>query len=85
MAKYRAVLLVPTVVEFENPGTERHVTDQVRRIADGMGKAKSYHPRQEGGTYLPKVIECVVTEGAPDMHPWDKTSDKEDEYEYTPA
>ena len=69
MAKYRAVLLVPSVVEFENPGTIQHVTEQVNRIANGLGRAKSQHPRQEGSqheVYSPRVMECVVIEGAPE-------------------
>lgn len=69
MAKYRAVLLVPSVVEFENPGTMEHVTEQVNRIASGLGRAKSLHPRQSNSQheiYSPRVLECVVVDGAPE-------------------
>lgn len=69
VAKYRAVLMVPTVVEFENPGTQQHATSQVRRIASGMGKTKSEHPRQPDALYEPKVLECVVIDGEPDKTP----------------
>lgn len=68
MAKYRAVLLVPSIVEFENPGTQENASEQVKRIAAGLGKAKSMHPRQSGSdheVYEPKVLECVVIEGEP--------------------
>ena len=41
MAKYRGVLLVPTVIEFESDGSEKHVTEQALRVARGMGKADS--------------------------------------------
>lgn len=66
MAKYRAVLMVPTVVEFENPGTQQHASDQVKRIASGFGRTKSVHPRQPETIYEPKVLECVVIEGDPE-------------------
>lgn len=59
MAKYRAVLMVPSVVEFENWGGERTVTEHVNRIAAGMGRCDSMHPTQAGVIYEPKVIECV--------------------------
>lgn len=69
MAKYRAVLLVPTIVEFENEGSAHGVTEQVKRIASGMGRTNSIHPRQNGAPYEPKVMECVVVEGTtpPDL------------------
>lgn len=65
MAKYRAVLLVPTIVEFENNGTQEHVSEQVKRIASGMGRTVSVHPRQKGAPYEPKILECCVVEGEP--------------------
>ena len=65
MAKYRAVLLVPSIVEFENPGTQEQASEQVKRIADSMGKTASIHPRQNGAPYEPKVLECCVVEGTP--------------------
>lgn len=54
MSKYRAVLMVPTIVEFENPGSERQVTSQARGIARGMGKAKS---EVRELIYIPTVME----------------------------
>jgi len=65
MAKYRAVLLVPTIVEFESEGSVTHVTEQANRIARGMGKTYSIHPRQNSAPYEPKVLECVIVEGDP--------------------
>lgn len=59
MGRYRAVLLVPSVVEFDNPGTDEHVTGQIVRIASGMGKCLSLHPKQGKVTYAAKVVECV--------------------------
>lgn len=59
MNRYRAVIQVPTVVEFDNPGTHKHVTDQVNKIAAGMGFVESIHPRQHGDLYLCNVLECV--------------------------
>lgn len=65
MAKFRAVLLVPTVVEIESEGSWAHVTEQARRIARGMGKAESH---KEGyAPYEPKLMEVSLEEGqAPD-------------------
>lgn len=57
--------MVPSVVEFKNPGTMDKVTEQVNRIASGLGKANSIHPRQKNATYAPKVMECVAVEGEP--------------------
>lgn len=65
MNRYRAVIQVPTVVEFENPGTDRHVTEQVNRIAAGMGFIESHHPRQHGDLYLCNVLECVRIDDTP--------------------
>lgn len=66
MTKYRAVLLVPSVVEFENEGTMEQVTEQVKRIAGGLGKAASMHPlRKIPEPYVPLVAECVVVDGVP--------------------
>ena len=61
--KYRAVLLVPSIVEFENEGTDKHVTEQINRIAGGMGKCFSNHPRQPDTIYEAKVVECVKVQG----------------------
>ena len=61
MAKYRGVLMVPTVIEFESEGSMNHVSEQARRIARGMGKAES---RKDGyGPYEPKLIEVALEEG----------------------
>lgn len=68
MAKYRAVLLVPSIVEFECDGTQDEASQRAREIADGMGKTNSIHPLQVGTpheVYEPKILECVVTEGRP--------------------
>ena len=65
MAKYRAVLLVPSIVEFECDGTQDEASGRAKEIADGMGKTNSIHPRQKGEPYVPKVLEVVVTEGKP--------------------
>lgn len=65
MAKYRAVLLVPSIVEFECEGTEAEASKRAEDIASGMGKTNSIHPRQEGEPYIPKVLEVVVTDGKP--------------------
>lgn len=69
MAKYRAVLLVPLIVEFECDGTQVEAGKRAKEIADGMGKTQSIHPRQEGQPYTPKVLEVVVTEGKPSPEP----------------
>lgn len=63
MAKWRAVLLVPTVVEFESEGSYKHITEQVRRIADGMGRAESL--KDEQASYEPKLMEVCITGGKP--------------------
>ena len=70
MDKYRAVLLVPSIVEFECDGTQYEASEQALEIAGGMGKTNSIHPRQKGEPYVPKVLEVVVTEGKPkpDLH-----------------
>jgi hypothetical protein len=61
MAKYRGVLMVPTVIEFESEGSETHVTEQARRICRGMGKATSAcTPDFE---YEPTLMEIKRTEG----------------------
>ena len=68
MAKYRAVLLVPSIVEFECSGTQDEASEQAKEIAGGMGKANSIHPKQidtPNEIYTPKVMECVVVEGVP--------------------
>ena len=72
MAKYRAVFLVPSIVEFECDGTQLEAGEQAKDIANGMGKAKSLYPRQVDGpneVYEPKVLEVVVTEGKPSPEP----------------
>lgn len=61
MAKYRGVLLVPTVIEFESVGSLMHVTEQAKRIADGMGRAESLKIGQ--APYEPKLMEVCITEG----------------------
>ncbi len=63
MNKYRAVILVPTVVDFENGGSDDYVTLQARRIAAGMGVAVSNHPRRHGDKYEPVLLECVKVDG----------------------
>ena len=65
MVRYRAVFMVPCVVEFENPSTVDRVNEQARRIADGMGRTRSLHPRQRNMTYSPKVLECIAVSGRP--------------------
>ncbi len=69
MAKYRAVLLVPSIVEFECEGTEAEASKRAQEIAGGMGKTKSIHPRQKDEPYIPKVLEVVITEGQPSEVP----------------
>ena len=69
MAKFRAVLMVPSVIEFENGGTMQKATEQAKRIADGMGKAKPMHPRQHDVPYTPKLVELICTEGEPKPDP----------------
>ncbi len=69
MAKYRAVFLVPSIVEFECSGTQNEASKQAKEIADGMGKTRSLHPRQMGTpneVYEPKILEVIVTEGVPE-------------------
>ena len=75
MAKYRGVLMVPTVIEFESEGSEQHVTEQARRICRGMGKAESLC--QDDFTYEPTLMEIKRTEG--DAAP------EELEIEFTPS
>lgn len=63
MAKWRGVLLVPTVIEFESEGSYRHVTEQAKRIADGMGRADSL--KDGNGPYEPKLMEVCIVSGEP--------------------
>lgn len=63
MAKWRGVLLVPTVIEFESEGSYKHVTEQARRIAGGMGRADSL--KEGSDPYEPKLMEVCITEGEP--------------------
>lgn len=63
MAKWRGVLLVPTVIEFESEGSYEHITEQALRIARGMGKAASL--KDEQPEYEPKLMEVCITEGEP--------------------
>lgn len=57
MNKYRAILMVPTVVEFKNQvGSRESVTDQAKQIADSRGKAASIVREH---TYTPTVVECA--------------------------
>jgi len=63
VAKYRGVLLVPTVIEFESEGSEKHVTEQALRIARGMGKTDS--AKDPNMTYEPKLMEVCITSGEP--------------------
>ena len=65
MAKYRAVFLVPSIVEFECDGTISEASDCAKDLADGMGKASSLHPQRADELYVPKVLEVVVTDGSP--------------------
>lgn len=60
MSKYRAVLMVPSIVEFENPGTSEQAANQARAIANGMGKAASAVRLH---TYIPIVMEVVPDDG----------------------
>jgi len=55
--------MVPTVIEFESEGSLRHVTEQAKRIADGMGRAHSLKDNQ--APYEPKLMEVCITEGKP--------------------
>jgi len=61
MAKWRGVLLVPTVIEFESEGSYRHVTEQALRVARGMGKADSLKDGQS--PYEPKLMEVCIIDG----------------------
>lgn len=61
MAKYRAVIMVPQLAEFESEGSEMHVTEQARRICRGMGKAKSMCT--DDFEYEPTLMEIKRTEG----------------------
>lgn len=63
-AKYRAVYLVPMIIEFENPGSERHVTEQARRLADSMGNTRSVASKKDH-VYSPTLMEVARIEGAP--------------------
>lgn len=63
MAKYRGVLMVPTVIEFDSEGSLKHVTEQAKRIADGMGRAESL--KEDQAPYEPKLMEVCITEGKP--------------------
>lgn len=52
--------MVPTVIEFESEGSERHVTEQALRVARGMGKADSL---KVSDPYEPKLMEVCIIEG----------------------
>jgi hypothetical protein len=60
-AKWRGVLMVPTVIEFESEGSVKHVEEQALNIARGMGKADSL--KYEEKPYEPKLMELCITEG----------------------
>jgi len=66
MAKWRGVLLVPTVIEFDSDGSYKHVTEQALRVARGMGKANSM--KDDQAPYEAKLMEVCITEGEP-PHP----------------
>lgn len=68
--KYRAVLLVPVVVEFENPGNHTHVTEQARRLAHGFGATRSIASDNDH-LYQPTLMEVARVEGAPPPAPVD--------------
>jgi hypothetical protein len=63
MAKWGGVLMVPTVIEFESEGSYKHVTEQAKRVAQGMGRAPSLKIDQ--APYEPKLMEVCITEGEP--------------------
>ena len=51
---------MPTVIEFESDGSEKHVTEQALRVARGMGKADSLKMPMP---YEPKLMEVCIIEG----------------------
>lgn len=53
--------MVPTVIEFESEGSMKHVTEQARRIAKGMGKCESRKDDQKD--YEPKLLEVALESG----------------------
>jgi len=55
--------MVPTVVEFESEGSLMHVTEQAKRIAEGMGRAESL--KEDQAPYEPKLMEVCITQGKP--------------------
>ena len=61
MIKYRAVVMVPTVIEFEG-GPPTYACEQVKRLAKSMGSATSIHPRRHGDLYEGFPLECVNLE-----------------------
>lgn len=61
MIKYRAVVMVPTVIEFEG-GPPTYASEQVKRLAKSMGCATSMHPRRHGDLYEGFALECVNLE-----------------------
>lgn len=61
MAKYRAVLMVPSIIEFESEGSEKHVTEQAHRVMRGMGKCESLCT--DDHTYEPTLMEIKRVEG----------------------
>lgn len=50
--------MVPTVVEFDNPGADEHVSEQARRIASGMAAVTTMMPKSQT-MYTSRVVEVV--------------------------
>lgn len=65
--KYKAVILVPHIAEFENPGDlHTHVARQARTLCSNY---PSVHLAQPSGTteYAPKLLVVFPASGLPDQ------------------
>lgn len=51
--KYTAVIMVPTVVEFENPGSAAHVKNQAFALCNNFQSVKVGEEK-----YEPRVMGC---------------------------
>lgn len=61
MNRYRAVVMVPTVVEFDNPGSMDHVTSQARRLTNQFDKVATLCSKP--APYEPTLAEVAIISG----------------------
>jgi hypothetical protein len=62
MNRWRAVILQPVVIEFDNPGSYEHVTEQARRLGISLGEVPSAHVPEH--MYEARLIEVILIKGS---------------------